>query len=509
MSASPTSSPEGTRDAAYCCAGSKSRLLLSLLGLGAAFAAVTGSQSDWWSIQSVGAVLCATCESGSPIVRINRSRSPVPRVVARSPPTVRPVKGPRTVAKKPGTAHWCGFSRRVEALPGRWIPLGSTCNASVGVPGANQWSGGWCRHPERLRSTRGVVRQANPHEYFQPTGCQLQRFSRVAVARCLREKRVAWVGASTMHELFIEAQLRLLGPSYYHRYDAVHPPGKGHECPVRNDRFVDPKGPPCVAFRYPLDSSAGADMYMEAFSGGENIERVTVSYGGLGRSGVDRPQDTDRPQGNVTLLYLPNKHNQYLQGRRNFGGVGTIGKPPLSKALDAWLVGRDTIVFASLVHCMGHRRSLAAFGGSTEAADAYFDALLRTFERELQEYTLPTFLKWLRAGKRVVYWSEYAPSRSGSRALLGRYYAKFNAAAMKAVARFNKEHQGEGGQRIAVEYVDTQSLTVAQGHNETRYTDGIHYGDSAILPKHRATSTIVAKMTFEVLLNAICGVGEG
>uniref|UniRef100_A0A7S2U2T7 Uncharacterized protein n=2 Tax=Lotharella oceanica TaxID=641309 RepID=A0A7S2U2T7_9EUKA len=185
---------------------------------------------------------------------------------------------------------------------------------------------------------------------------------------------------------------------------------------------------------------------------------------------------------------------------QNHGGAASLGKDPLRTVMNNVVQWADTLIVNNILHSMGSKRHIDNFGGNWTSADAHFENLRDQYAEDLKAVVLPAFRTWIREKKlNVVWWSGNRCAHTGTRPLLYRYYPLFVEAAFKVIMHSNQEHADE-----AIRFVNTISLSETEAHNSTAYSDGVHFGAWAILPKHSAGSTMVAKMTTEMLLQAVC-----
>mmetsp|Transcript_12739 Transcript_12739/g.23131 ORF Transcript_12739/g.23131 Transcript_12739/m.23131 type:complete len:490 (+) Transcript_12739:75-1544(+) len=338
----------------------------------------------------------------------------------------------------------------------------------------NEFGGYWCL--KRWLATNHIMRPPNPRDRYYPKHCRVRVHSQTRIRKALAENKLVLIGDSTMYEQFLEIGLRFQGPEMAGRYVDMHKEPDDTQSPLpgcipqKEFKRIGPSSEPC--FRMNLNNNAS---YVDIYS--------LPMW-------VFRDVDTQAAVGFVTYK------TDSMYG--NFGGAGAIAKNPLKTVVKNAVDWGNVIVVNSMLHSMGNKRHIKDFQNNWTLADAHFNSKRDTFKSELETIVLPIFRTWINAGKHVIWWSGNHPASIGSRPLLQTYYQMFLDTAREAIAKSNQNHP-----KNIIRWVDTSYLSQSGGHNTSQFTDGVHFGAWAILPTHKAQSSLVSKMTAEMILDAV------
>jgi len=392
---------------------------------------------------------------------------------------------PKTEVKRKET-QFCSYKPGSKIVSGNWAMIDEECERTKRDHDESWWinyAAHWCEN-STLHTSRGVTRPGNKREIFKSKECDIRLLALDTVRSCLAKSRLALVGDSTMREIFYEIILRVLGPDYIGRYDLanVEPTSEmkpSSVCLGDHKVKVDPALSPC----FHLNLSTSHDIFIDQYTMPLAVFRQTPKVSG------DKMLPTE-------LAFVRYKS---FNLHKNFGGAACVAKEPFHSILKNTASWADTIVLNNVLHSMGEFRHVSQFGNSPTKAREHFVKLREEYRTDLRDVVLPLARSWIKEGKSVVWWSGNKPASSGTRPLLEEYHHFFVEAARQEIIESNSRKEGE------ILWVDTSQFSATDNHNSTFYTDGVHYGAWGILPKHSAQSTVVARMTAEMLLDAVCG----
>jgi len=434
---------------------------------------------------------------------------------------------------------------------GRWVNISTGCKQLMTTMERNKWldlGGPWCV-PKAVIAKYYHQNPPNPIQIYKPTNCQVKLMSTSAIRRCLSKRRVLLIGDSTIMEIYQEFGLRVLGSEYKDEYNSIYPEPTPEEVPsskcipasgVQHLSIALSETAPC--YRLPLNPTIkqhnsrqrtsennlsssteivtlpGSGSRVDHYSMPVTVFRYTnsskpVDVPSYGKSLKPKAGSQGRGQGGRHLKgkrgarYSSSweteiAHVMYKSPnmRKNFGGAGSLGKSPLSEVADTQAQWADYIVVNNVLHSMGRKRSMSMFQDSRDKAIVHFNNLRDKYLSEMSEMVLPKLRKWAKSGKEVLWWSGNRPARIGTRPLLQEFFPMFVDAAREAIRNSNQNHPDS-----TIRWVDSSMISESMAHNTSYFTDGVHFGAWAILPKHKAKSSLVAKMTSEMILDAMCG----
>mmetsp|Transcript_31742 Transcript_31742/g.53710 ORF Transcript_31742/g.53710 Transcript_31742/m.53710 type:complete len:357 (-) Transcript_31742:165-1235(-) len=348
----------------------------------------------------------------------------------------------------------------------------------------------------------------NPSEFFFPRSCDLSPLPREKVVSCFKHKKIVLVGDSTTYELFLELVMRSLDVGMAGRYDLIHRDPTAEECKstLKTDEISPDSIRPC--YTHVINTTESSLPVQEG--GGRGDER---RFGAKNRKMPSIHASVDHFQLPLYVFRkLANRSKaaaelesqiafvmfKTAQMHHNFGGIGVIGKEPFHIVFQNAANWGDVIIINNVLHSMGRKRRLEDFPNKNRSlADFHFNSLARRYEKDFIDVALPELRGLAQRGKRVIWWTGNRPSFIGTRPLLHTYHPTFISIARKAIRDSNRMFTEQIG------FLDTTQFSASQGHNSSMFTDGIHFGAWAILPR-RARSTLVAKVTGEFVLNAAC-----